>query len=374
MTQVETSRTIHPDTQAHFLIPPHELQRYMVVSYGDVTSITARDAFDHLIKKHSDYRRRNDGLAPTTDITDLWKNPADAVAVASMQRGLNRIYHLRTLSVGSEGAKDGADSVQGLFGPDGKPIMWSVSDAIEGTTVSSRFEPGSVSAKAVTEAHGIMPTPKDNLYMVKLVAPPQAKGIISLDLPHEENLDRVIQVLGIKPNELTQVTLDPKKRPINQPFVDAALRVGVNLKLINSGDLLPGLLASMDPHSHNKGAHILVGRGGIEEGTITAAGVRLHGGFMEARFYDENPAIYNQNELLRLDTHLAPGDPKTTIVAISGITGDPNWFDIPPVQELGDGSHMVTTLVFTESGIHRSQRIYPRDSHLYYVDPPSAKQ
>lgn len=356
---------ISADLRVHRLQPGNkELRILMEETYGIVTTKTAIAAFLHTTRLHRDYIKEH-GTTPSTEVTRTWKNEIDGVARDAMESALHRAP-FRTVSVGSEGDKEKEDhhggeaapSVQGSFGQKGKPITWKVSDVVEGTTALSQLEDGSTSALAVTEENGIMPTPEGSHYMVKLVGPKQLNldPRISLDHPHAENLRRIIDTLGINPRQLTQVTMDPTTRPVNQEFVDAARALGVNIKLIDAGDMLPGILAGIPENNRHL---ILAGRGGFEEGTITAAAMRALGGFMQAREFDKDPLVYAKKPLWTLDD-LVPGDAGTTVVSITGITGDNRWFYVPQILKVGqnDETHYITqTVTISETGLKKSEQV-----------------
>lgn len=306
--------------------------------------------------------------APSAEIMKTWKPQIDEVSRDIMQDELRDMPFI-TISVGSEGAKErlytdtgeDAPSLQGDFGEKGYgyPVFWKVSDVVEGTDFAVANKPGATSVLAVTPPEGIMPTPKNVHHMVKLIAPPQAKGVMSLMNDHAENLDNLISVLGIKPGELTQVTLNPMKngkleRPINMQYIEAAKKVGVNLVIIDAGDFVPGIRAGLDPTKKfgNKyySPMVLVGRGGWEETVLNGAVVKTQGGFMEAMQFDENPEKMVKNPLWTTED-LVPASKESILVSASFITADNKWFNQQGVTTLNEKSHMVTTLVVTYKGL-----------------------
>jgi fructose-1,6-bisphosphatase/sedoheptulose 1,7-bisphosphatase-like protein len=265
--------------------------------------------------------------------------------------------------------------LKGEFGKNGRgyPTVWKVSDVVEGTDFAVNNIPGASSVIAVTSPNGIMPTPEGRKYMMKLIAPPQAKGIMSLSQNHEENLLNLIKKLGIKPEELTQVTLNTvdeegkikKERLINQQYIDAARKVGVNLMLINHGDLVPGIKAALDPEKNGNKAMIVIGRSGFEEATMDAAAAKALGGFAECQEYFVLPKTESGEfrfELGRYLSHdmLVPARKEEVLVSVSSITGDNEHFDMPRVKRhYGDKGHVVRTLVVTHD-----TKIVHRDIYL----------
>ena len=260
-----------------------------------------------------------------------------------------------TIHVGSEGAKEiqhtgkAAPSLIGKHGLEKHPEMWLVSDPVEGTTAAGNKKPGALSILAVTPHHGILETTQRNShYLNKLVAPSEAKGIMSLKQDHAENLYNLSRRFNIPYEKIVQVMMTPTpRRHINQKYFDAAKKAGVKTLLIDAGDLVPSIKA-LGPNRSDE-VYIFVGRGGREEGIITAAFAKTMGGFMEAIEYNEDPEIFNSNPLLELDD-LVPADIKTIFASGSFITDDP-WFDQKGVRKNENGIYTVTTMTATYKGL-----------------------
>lgn len=329
---------------------PRELLSSALIHYPEVTAAAAVAAFKDTHRRHNEY-----GSSVPKEITDGWKHDIDGAASDAMAAKLANIpFH--TVKVGSEGAKEifhagiEAPSVKGEFNScNGLPTLWGVSDVIEQTTRLSRLQDGSASVLAITMPKGIMPTDVNVHYLMKLIGPPQARGVMSLDQDHTKNLDNLLQVLKIRPYELTQITLNDATRPMNTPFVEAARKLGVNLKLVDSGDLMPGILAGGDQENNEKGYHVVATRGGMEEGTIAALGARIQGGFMEARVWDKDEKIMAQNKLYTLDD-LAPETSDMALINVTGITGD-DYLGIPAIEKVNENTYVSSTLTVSRNGI-----------------------
>lgn len=323
--------------------------------YPRVTAKAALEVAIFISKLHADWPK-----LPGQKIIEQWKFLIDKKAQNIMSDELNSIpFH--TISVGSEGKKEKqyagkeAPSLQGKFGSNKHPKCHKVSDVVEGTTFAVNNQPGASSAIAVTIENGIMSTPDNTHYMIKLIAPPQAKNIMSLENSHEDNLRNLIKALKISPKDLIQITLNPAKkgREINQQFVDAAYRTGLtkeNVLLIDAGDYVPSLLAILDPEKSNRKPMIVVGRGGFEEGLMAAAAAKAVGGFMEAKEFNKDLTRTTDNQLWKLDD-LVPAPKDSILVSTSFITDDLKWFKQPGVRKHTEKTHMVTTLVITHEGL-----------------------
>jgi fructose-1,6-bisphosphatase/sedoheptulose 1,7-bisphosphatase-like protein len=324
-------------------------------NYTLVTAHTAVAAYKEIRTKYSQSPN------PTQEDTNRWKASIDQAAADMMNKRLQQAP-FQTIKVGSDGDKDEKEygkkvaSVKGSFGHSHYPVMEGVSDVVEGTTPASRREPGASSVIAVVKKpegipFGIRPTPKDVNYLMKFIGPPQINGVADFSKPHEENLRNIIEALDILPSELTQITMNPSKpgREVNQPYVDAARAMGVQVKLISVGDFMAGVRATMDPKRFSVSPVILVGRGGYEEGIMAGAAARALGGFMQAKEFDTDPHILEQNPILTLEKDLVPADPKQTLVSTTFITDDP-WLGEPGILE-ENGKFVTRTMIISHEGI-----------------------
>jgi len=350
---VNAERNIQEELPSTELL--HQMERYY-------PQATARAAIGTKLFVQ-DLHRNHVGV-PSKEILKGWKPQVDGRAKEILESELNDIPFV-TISVGSEGAKEilyageAAPSLQGTYGDNryGYPTIWKVSDVVEGTDFAVTDTPQATSVIALTPPEGIMPTPKDAHHMVKFVAPHQANGVVSLLKNPVENLYNLINVLGIKPKELTQVTLNPYKdgkltRAINLQYIEAARKVGVNLEIIDAGDFVPGLRAILDPKKYGTeySPMIVVGRSGWEETIMNGAAAATLGGFIEAIEYNEDPRIMAQNPLWTAKD-LAPAPKETILVSTSFITADNNWFDQQGVTKISEKGCTVTTLVITHKGL-----------------------
>lgn len=310
-----------------------------------------------------DLHRKHAGV-PSKETLKTWKPQIDGIAKEIFESELNDIPFV-TISVGSEGAKEklytgeAAPSLQGTYGENryNYPTVWKVSDVVEGTDFAVTDTPQATSVVALTPPNGIKSTPENAHHMFKFVAPRQAKGVVSLLKDPAENLYNLINALGIRPKELTQVTLNPYKdgkltRAINLPYIEAARKLGVNLKIIDAGDFVPGLRAILDPNRYGSkySPMIVVGRSGWEETTMNGAAAAALGGFVEAIEFNEDPRVMAQKPLWT-EQDLASAPKNTILVSASFITADEEWFKQPGVTRTREKSHEVTTLAITHKGL-----------------------
>lgn len=313
-----------------------ELVDIMLKHYPQITAKTALSAAVYINHLYANVR----GSVPK-EVIDKWKIEIDAIASEAMASQLKRLPFL-TNKVGSEGDKEEqytgetASSVKGFYGKNNEHLFWGVSDVVEGTSLAARNKPGASSVLAITPPFGIMPAPatsEKSYYMVKLIAAPQAKGILNLDNYNENSLHQYCEKLGIYPHELTQVSMNPDKpgREINQKYIDIGRKAGLNIKLIDTGDFIRGVKAAIDPEMEfdlSNGCRaslpptILVGRGGFEEGLLSATATRALGSFMQARRFNQDADIMQNYPLWTLDD-LVPAKKDEVLLANSYITADP---------------------------------------------------
>ncbi len=237
--------------------------------------------------------------------------------------------------VGSEGRKhmhqygEAFPALMGTFGS-GDLKRDCVNDVVEGSKAAKLNIPGAVSVIAVSSHKGLMATPDDIDYMDKLFGPPQLKGKISLNNPIAENLAAVEDVFKVKPQEINVVILD---RDRNARYINACQGFGVNLILIKAGDFMPSVLSCLDPNTHKKGIHLVMGSGGFEEGVMAVVAAKALGAVAEGKGWSADPKIQKKYSKVWATDDLVSGKKEDCFVSISAITGD-IWFDLSPLSTL----------------------------------------
>lgn len=281
----------------------------------------------------------------TTDFKALGRL-IDGVAVEAMQEVFETQPHFAVEIKGSEGRKDtrrdgiASPDLYGSYGPKDGVSVEIVNDAVEGTAFASRNIAGatSVLTAALGQKNGLVQTGNFD-YMSKLFGPPVLKGKISLDLSPAENFRISFHELKINdPADLVVVILD---RPRNQFEIESAKEMGLTTILIPGGDLIPGLLAVLDPEilrtlknskvPKNVKGVLVMGSGGWEEGIIAAAAARATGGHAQGRIYSEDKEVIEQAKVLEVED-LVPAEPNSLLISATPITDDP-WFGIAGVNK-----------------------------------------
>lgn len=261
--------------------------------------------------------------------------------------------------VGSEGRKhvhqygEALPTLEGVFGT-GNLKLDMVNDVVEGSKAAKLNSPGAVSVIAVSSHNGLMGTPSDIDYMDKLFGPPQLKNKISINKPIEENLAQVLKTFQVKPSKINVVMMD---RDRNAHYINACQKFGVNLIKIQAGDFLPSILSCLDPKTHKKGIHLVIGIGGFEEGILAGVAGKALGSAVEARGWSADKKIQSKYTKIWSIDDLVSGKKKDCFVSISVITEENKWFDLKGVKREKIGN-AVTTLSISRIGIKISRNIH----------------
>ncbi|MFZ7202168.1 class II fructose-bisphosphatase [Avibacterium avium] len=203
------------------------------------------------------------------------KNAADDAAVQAMRLMLNQIEMRGEVVIG-EGEIDEAPMLyigEKIGTGTGEEVSIAV-DPIEGTRMTAMGQPNALSVLAAGGKDTFLRAP--DMYMEKLVVGPEAKGMIDLNLPLEQNLRRVASKMGKLLSQLTVITLD---KPRHAEVIKKMQQLGVKVLAIPDGDVAASILCCLP----DGGADMLYGIGGAPEGVVAAAAIRALGGEMQAR-------------------------------------------------------------------------------------------
>lgn len=279
----------------------------------------------------------------------------DQAGVDAMRTALTNIPFVLEV-VGSEGRKhihqygEASPTLEGVFGPPagGRNLKLDmVNDVVEGSKAAKLNSPGAVSVIAVSSHRGLMKTPTDIDYMDKLFGPPQLRGKISINKPIEENLSETVDTFKVEPSKINVVVMD---RDRNAHYINACRKFGVNLIKISAGDFLPSVLSCLDPGTHKKGIHLVLGSGGFEEGILGAVAGKALDAAVEGRGWSADRQIQSRYTKVWSIDDLVSGKKGDCFVSISAITEENKWFDLKGVNEKS-GGHAVITLSVSKDGI-----------------------
>ena len=102
-------------------------------------------------------------------------------------------------------------------------------DPVDGTTLLSKGLPNAVSVVALAE-RGTMYYPPGIVYMEKLAVGPAGRGVVSLEMSIEENIEALASAKGERVDDLTVVVLD---RPRHAELIERIRATGARIKLIS---------------------------------------------------------------------------------------------------------------------------------------------
>lgn len=203
------------------------------------------------------------------------KNAADGAAVHAMRIMLNKVDIAGQIVIG-EGEIDEAPMLyigEKVGTGNGDAVDIAV-DPIEGTRMTALGQANALAVMAIGDKGTFLNAP--DMYMEKLVVGPGARGAIDLNLPLEENLQRIARALN-KP--LADLTVTLLAKPRHNAVIDSLQQLGVRVFTFPDGDVAASILTCM-PDSE---VDVMYGIGGAPEGVVSAAVIRALDGDMQAR-------------------------------------------------------------------------------------------
>ncbi|MEO7804028.1 MAG: class II fructose-bisphosphatase [Actinomycetota bacterium] len=209
------------------------------------------------------------------------KEAADQAAVDAMRLMISTVQMDGIVVIG-EGEKDEAPMLyNGERVGTGEPPRVDVAvDPIDGTTLTSKGQPGALAVIAVAEA-GAMFDPGPSVYMEKIATGPEAADLIDLAAPVGDNVRAVAKSKGCDVRDVTVIILD---RDRHAKIIEEVRAAGARIKLISDGDVAAAISAAKP----GTGVDLLIGIGGTPEGVIAAAAIKCLGGVIQGRMYPRN--------------------------------------------------------------------------------------
>jgi fructose-1,6-bisphosphatase II len=217
------------------------------------------------------------------------KNAADQAAVDLMRLMINTVS-MRGVVVIGEGEKDEAPMLYNgePVGDGTGPEVDVAVDPLEGTRLTALGMPNAIAVIAVAE-RGTMFFPGAAVYMDKIAVGPEAGDAIDIDATPTENVRRVAEAKGMRPQEITVVVLE---RDRHDSLIAELREAGARVNLIRDGDVAPSIAAAQSV----RGVDMLMGIGGTPEGVISAAAIKCLGGALRGRLWPRDDA---EREALR---------------------------------------------------------------------------
>ncbi|MEG9884601.1 MAG: class II fructose-bisphosphatase [Hyphomicrobiales bacterium] len=244
---------------------------------------------------------------------------ADRLAVDAMRNALNRLDIDGVVVIG-EGERDKAPMlyIGESVGTGRGPKVDIALDPLEGTRLTAKAMANALTVIAMAPAGNLLHAP--DLYMEKIaIGGGYEPGVIDLDLPPGDNVQRLARAKGVVVSEITACILD---RPRHAKTIAALRAAGVAIHLITDGDIA-GVIHTADPGS--TGIDIYMGVGGAPEGVLAAAALRCIGGQMQGRLVIDNEEQRKRSEAMGLKDvnrkfsaeEMAAGD---VLFAATGVT------------------------------------------------------
>ncbi len=249
------------------------------------------------------------------------KISADGAAVDAMRLLMNEI-DMRGKVVIGEGEKDEAPMLFNgeAVGTGELPALDIAVDPVEGTDLVAKGMPNAIATMAAAP-QGSMFDPGPMFYMSKLAVGPEAKDVIDINAPTEDNLVKIARAKGMDVADLTVVILD---RPRHADLIQEVRSCGARIRLIPAGDVAGALMAAWP----GTGIDVLMGIGGTPEAVIAACGLRAMRGGFQGKLWPRDQqdktagekAGYDLQRILELDDLVASTD---TFFVATGISDGP---------------------------------------------------
>ena len=243
---------------------------------------------------------------------------ADKAAVDAMRLVLNSI-DMDALIVIGEGEKDEAPMLfNGEKVGTGKPPLVDLAvDPIDGTRPLANGFLNSLATVAIAP-RDTMFDPGPFVYMDKIAVGPKAKGLIDIEAPLKENLNKIATSEDKAINDITVVVL---QRPRHDELIKEIREIGARIRLIPDGDVAGALMTCL-PES---GIDALLGVGGTPEGVLAACAIRAMGGELQGKLFIRNQEEkklglkmgYSLDKVITMDDLVSSND---VFFAATGIT------------------------------------------------------
>ena len=211
------------------------------------------------------------------------KELVDRAAVDAMRIAFQSLHIQGTIVIG-EGEKDEAPMLytgEKLGFGDGLEFDIAV-DPIDGTSCVAGGRPNGIAAVGIA-LKGTIFNPGHSYYCEKMAVGAEAAGVIDLDAPIKDNIQKVAKALGKDVRELKVFVLD---KPRHEQLIKDIHAAGARVMVHSDGDIA-GALMAVDPIAD---IDMLVGIGGTPEAVVTACGIKGTGGQMLTRLAPKTEA------------------------------------------------------------------------------------
>ena len=268
---------------------------------------------------------------------------ADGAATNAMREELSLAPGKGRVVIG-EGEKDDAPMLfNGECLGDGSPLEFDIAvDPLECTKLCAAGLAGALTTIAMADA-GSLWEPGPAFYMDKLVTRVEAREVIDIEAPPEDNVKRVAKALGKPVDRLRVVVLD---KPRHEELIAELRALGVHVSTPSDGDV-GGALQVLLPDGD---ADLLMGIGGTPEGVMTACAAASLGGGMQGRLApqkdDEKEALegVDLDHVLELE-EMVNGE---AFFVATGVTGG-----LVAAPRVEDGWNVTESMVVAAGSVKR---------------------
>ncbi len=276
------------------------------------------------------------------------KEVADKAAVDAMRLVLNSI-DMEAIVVIGEGEKDEAPMLfNGEVVGTGKPPLVDLAvDPIDGTRPLANGFLNSIATVSIAP-RDTMYNPGPFVYMDKIAVGPAAKGLIDIEAPLKDNLEKIARSEDKSIKDLTVIML---QRPRHDELIKEVREIGARIRLIPDGDVAAALMTCL-PES---GIDVLLGIGGTPEGVLAACALRAMGGEIQGKLYIRNEQEkklglemgYSLDKVITMDDLVSSDD---VFFAATGITDGEL---LPGVRYTGHGAETHSLVIRGKTGTVR---------------------
>ena len=276
------------------------------------------------------------------------KEVADKAAVDAMRLVLNSI-DMEAIVVIGEGEKDEAPMLfNGEVVGTGKPPLVDLAvDPIDGTRPLANGFLNSIATVSIAP-RDTMYNPGPFVYMDKIAVGPAAKGLIDIEAPLKDNLEKIARSEDKSIKDLTVIML---QRPRHDELIKEVREIGARIRLIPDGDVAAALMTCL-PES---GIDVLLGVGGTPEGVLAACALRAMGGEIQGKLYIRNEQEkklglemgYSLDKIITMDDLVSSDD---VFFAATGITDGEL---LPGVRYTGHGAETHSLVIRGKTGTVR---------------------
>jgi fructose-1,6-bisphosphatase II len=290
------------------------------------------------------------------------KTKVDQTAVDAMRQSIDGVDMNGVVVIG-EGEKDEAPMlyVGEKVGNGSAPDVDVAVDPVDGTRLLANGSPGAIAVIATAERGSMYSAPPGVFYMEKIAVGLAAKGLIDINAPVADNLNKIAKARQAHLDDITVVILD---RPRHTEIIKHVRATGARIRLITDGDVFAAMMAAMEDYT---GVDVLLGTGGAPEAVLAAAALKCLGGEIQCKVWprDEQERARMKSEGIDLEQVFTTDDlVKSNDVAFAA-TGITTGDLLNGVQYFGWGARTHSLMMRSRSGTVR----YIQARHKWQTKP-----